>query len=442
MHLSDVLRHLVKVLTLPLSLDDTLCSLATLTRQAMGVDLCVIMLMDELRGHMSVRTCLLDLSDKGVIIEPIDVDSVLWGRLRDYMARGQLPELTTDELESLNPLKNVQYKTLLPLPLIVGAEYIGVINCYSSKTQYWTNDDQLMLITIASQAALAIKHLQHVEADVQAQKNLVTALFDDLLSGKVGMEESLHRRAYLLGCDLTQPHAVVVVEMSQVVGGHGRDMMVSEVERLATYKSVLGRVKQRVQANYPGSLVDERDNLLVCLLSLAKDPPVDHVNTWFDELVRQVQHEQHVWLSAGIGNLCHDIGDYRRGYTEAKEALEIGHFLNQGGSMTHFNTLGVYRYIYQFARTDTLHDRYQSQIVAIAEYDRRKKAKLLDTLEAYLECGGNTAKACIQLGIHRNTMLQRMERLQSLCTLDLEQYESRLPLLVALKVYKLRAHGT
>ena len=162
MHLSDVLRHLVKVLTLPLSLDDMLCSLATLTMQATKVDLCVIMLMDELRGHLSVRTCLPDLSDKGVIIEPIDVDSVLWGRLRDYMARGQLPELTTDELESLNPLKNVQYEMLLPLPLIVGTEYIGVINCYSSKTQYWTNDEQLMLITIASQAALAIKHLQRL----------------------------------------------------------------------------------------------------------------------------------------------------------------------------------------------------------------------------------------------------------------------------------------
>ena len=221
---------------------------------------------------------------------------------------------------------------------------------------------------------------------------------------------------------------------------HSHHLIASEAERLAIYKGLIGRVKQRIHANYPGSLVDERDNVLICLLHLAKDPA--NLNAWFGELVRQVQREHHVWLSAGVGNICCDVGDYRRGYTEAKEALEIGHFLNQEGSMTHFNTLGVYRYIYQFARTDTPYDTYQSQVITIAEYDQRKKTSLLDTLEAYLECGGNTAKACSQLGIHRNTMLQRLERLQTLSTFDLEQYEHRLPLLVAIKVYKLRAHTT
>lgn len=106
-----------------------------------------------------------------------------------------------------------------------------------------------------------------------------------------------------------------------------------------------------------------------------------------------------------------------------------------------FNALGVYRYIYKFASTDTLHDEYQRQISAIAEYDQRKNTHLFETLEAYLECGGNTPKAYNQLNIHRNTMLQRMERLQALCTIDLEEHEHRLPLLVALKVYKLRAHN-
>jgi DNA-binding PucR family transcriptional regulator len=106
-----------------------------------------------------------------------------------------------------------------------------------------------------------------------------------------------------------------------------------------------------------------------------------------------------------------------------------------------FNALGVYRYIYKFARTDTLHDEYQRQILSIIEYDQRKNTHLLETLEAYLECGGNAAKVYSLLNIHRNTMLQRMERLQALCTIDLEKHEHQLPLLVALKVYKLRAHN-
>ena len=63
---------------------------------------------------------------------------------------------------------------------------------------------------------------------------------------------------------------------------------------------------------------------------------------------------------------------------------------------------------------------------------------LLDTVEMYLECGGNVAKTSSHLDVHRNTLLQHLERLQKLCKLDLEHCQHRLPLLMALKIYKLR----
>jgi DNA-binding PucR family transcriptional regulator len=85
-----------------------------------------------------------------------------------------------------------------------------------------------------------------------------------------------------------------------------------------------------------------------------------------------------------------------------------------------------------------LHDQYQKQIDLIVDYERRKRTNLLETLEIYLECGGNVAKTSGQLDVHRNTLLQRIERLQKLCELDLEQCQHRLPLLIALKVYRLR----
>ncbi len=55
LNLSDMLRHLVRVLAQSLSLDDTLSSLATLAMQAMNMDLCVILLMDQSRGNLTVH---------------------------------------------------------------------------------------------------------------------------------------------------------------------------------------------------------------------------------------------------------------------------------------------------------------------------------------------------------------------------------------------------
>ncbi len=441
LNVSDALRHLVRLLTQPLSLDEMLSSLANAMRQTANIDLCAILLMEQ--DQLVLRTCAPDLRNRRVVITPLKVGPDLWERLRDTRIPGQLPVvLTPGECASLNPLKNVQYATLLPLPLIVGNEYIGLMNCYSSKRLDWSADEQLLAATIASQVALAIKHFQHVEADILAQKNMVRSLFDDLFSGNEGLEESLYRQASFLGGDLTRPHVVVTMEISSLGPAHGTDRGVIETERVAFYRRLMNLLGQRLHAKYPTALVGERERTLIALLPVGEVTPLDRITDWLDELVRQVRVEQQVSLSVGVGNPCYGLDEYRRGYAEASEALEIGLFLHQEGGAMQFNALGVYRYIYKFARTDTLRDEYQQQILSIADYDQRKGTHLLETLEVYLESGGNTARAYNQLHIHRNTMLQRMERLQALCTIDLEALEHRLPLLVALKVYKLRARNS
>ncbi len=161
-----------------------------------------------------------------------------------------------------------------------------------------------------------------------------------------------------------------------------------------------------------------------------------------EQHIQRICHKRHIHLCAGVGNPCHAISDYQRGYAEANEALELGKLLLQENGCSHFNALGAYRYIYRFAHADMLSDQYQDQVNAIVEYDQRKKTNLLDTLEMYLECGGHIAKASSHIDIHRNTLLQRLERLQKLCTIDLEELRHRLPLLIAIKIYRLRACGS
>ena len=61
-----------------------------------------------------------------------------------------------------------------------------------------------------------------------------------------------------------------------------------------------------------------------------------------------------------------------------------------------------------------------------------------NTLEAYLENSGHLTKTSALLFVHRNTLIQRLERLQMDFDLDLEERPNWLALLFAIKVYKLR----
>ncbi len=379
-------------------LDDMLRSLATLTAQIIETDLCVIMLLDTARGRLMARASSPNLSNRALSFRPIDIDRQVWDRLRDFNEHGQFPEMSTHALERLNPIKDSHYKSLLSLPLIAGTEQLGLINCYSSKTRRYTPEDSTLLGTIANQVALAIKNSHLV--DMLAQKNLIKGFFDDLTHGTYDTEDTLRQRANFLGCDLSRPHAIVTIEIAHLDTGNGeenghgtvqntqvqestgrgthreeqrgtRESMGTQQgamnsapteERLETHKRICGQMRRRILDNFPGSLVFERETLLTCIACLSKDPSGARLKTWLRDVFQQMRNEHKVRLSAGIGNICRNAGDYRRGFAESSEALQMGQSLNREGGVTHFNDLGVYRYLYKIARMDDLRDMYQDQV--------------------------------------------------------------------------------
>ncbi|GCE17163.1 GAF domain-containing protein [Dictyobacter kobayashii] len=476
-----------------LYLDDMLRSLATLTVQLMEVDLCVIMLMDQARERdlessrqarrLTVRAASPNLNDRAQF-HAIDIDRTTLERLRELneanLARDSsyaaidLEHENDHTLERLNPLKDNQYRALISAPLIAGTEQLGLINCYSNKTRRYSPEDQTLLTTIANQTAIAIKNSYLVNQ--LAQKNLVKGFFDDLMQGTNDSEDSLRQRAHFLGCDLTRPHAAVMVEITHVDARWDETTAAQKqakpervrtgqlsnnnnntdnasytqgVSLQAAYKRMGGIVRRRIQDNYSGSVFYEHENLITCILPLTKDPSGTRLKTWLKDLAVQMRNEYDVFLSIGIGNTCQYISDYRRGFAEANEALQMGQNLQEPRTtegkrppiVTHFNDLGVYRYLYKIAHMDDLRDVYQDQIAHIDNYDRRKNTDLLDTLETYLECAGNLTKTSEKLFVHRNTLIQRLERLQSLCDIDLQERSNWLTLQVAIKVYKLRSSG-
>jgi GAF domain-containing protein len=465
-----------------LYLDDMLRSLATLTVQIMEVDLCVVMLMDQSRERdteaarhvrrLVVRATSPNLNDRASF-QSIDVDRTILEQLNGLhevalrTERGQSSDYETMSdyaLSRLNPVQDTPYKTLISAPLVAGTEHLGLINCYSSKPRRYTVEDQTLLTTIANQAAIAIKNSHLVNQ--LAQKNLVKGFFDDLLHGTPDTEDSLRQRASFLGCDLTRSHAVVIIETTHVETHKSEGKAVSSAEAKenkrfpdvedghsqgmhiqAMYKRIAGIFRRRIQDSYPGSLLYEHENLLTCIVSLSKDPTGTRLKTWLFELARQMYNEYGVQLAIGIGNACQNMSDYKRGFAEANEAIQMGQNLQkeEGGEIgtqplvTHFNDLGVYRYLYKIARMDDLRDVYQDQIALIDGYDSRKNTDLLDTLEVYLECAGNLTKTSERLFVHRNTLIQRLDRLQSLCEVDLQERGNWLTLQIAIKVYKLRS---
>ena len=63
---------------------------------------------------------------------------------------------------------------------------------------------------------------------------------------------------------------------------------------------------------------------------------------------------------------------------------------------------------------------------------------LLQTLEVYLDEESSATMAAARLKVHRNTILNRIERLRTLLTVDLDDPEERLAVQLACRVIRLK----
>ncbi|QBD82736.1 GAF domain-containing protein [Ktedonosporobacter rubrisoli] len=475
-------------------LDDTLHSLAALIVQTMDVDLCAILLAEPARERraesfpqlqrLTVHTTAPDLNGR-INFSPVDVDNCVLEHLQDLNktclhrhSTQEASKLAHDDrenmLQRLDPLKGGQYKTLISAPLIVGIEQFGLINCYSSKAHKFAPEDQALLSTIANQAAVAIKNSNL--ARQLAQKDLMKDIFDDLLYSSSTAEDVLQQRARFLGLDLSKPHAVAIVECAianeddgekasadklalrderaqmlaarNAPSGREEPTSTTEIPLQSAYARTTNIIRRRIQDSFPGSVFYGADNSLTGIIALGKESNSTRLKAWLREQAHQIYHEYHMLLSVGLGNICQDIRDYHRSFAEAHEALQMGQEaqgnrrgLQSRPTVTHFNDLGVYRYLYKIAHMDNLRDIYQEQIARIDNYDKRKNTDLLATLDTYLECAGNLTRTSDRLFVHRNTLIQRLERLQSLCDLDLQERGNWLTLQIAIKVYRLKINN-
>ncbi|HEV2472655.1 MAG TPA: GAF domain-containing protein, partial [Chthonomonadales bacterium] len=361
--------------------------LVALARQAIGMDLCVVTLVDaedgvtggsgmnaSVRGgrRLSIRASAPDVNARILDEPPKDIDLALWQKLRQPTIAGQLPTLDALELEALNPLRNVTYSSLLIVPLVAGTECVGLLCGYNSSARDLTDQELLVLQTISSYAAMSIA--SSALLDYARTGTPVQAFFDEVLADNQPHEDVLRGRANALGYDLTQPSAMLMLEIgASSVDGKEPGEGGAGGERQLKSRRVLASVHARVKEQYPRSLIHAREHLLYCIVALEHDDGAARLDSWLTALMQEIESDYDTRLCAGIGCVCTDLRDYARGFAEALEALRIGECLRGHVASARFNQLGPYRYLSPFARDRHLSDTHLNHIEIIARYDREHK---------------------------------------------------------------------
>lgn len=75
---------------------------------------------------------------------------------------------------------------------------------------------------------------------------------------------------------------------------------------------------------------------------------------------------------------------------------------------------------------------FATLVAPLLEHDRARGSDLVRTLKTYFATGTNASEAADRLFLHRNSMLYRLERIQTLTGLDLKDNHAALALQLGL----------
>jgi GAF domain-containing protein len=303
---------------------------------------------------------------------------------------------------------------LLVAPLVAGDEHLGILSCVVRGRGFGTGDAELLL-AVANQTAVGLKKAELIER--LTAENIVKDMFEALAAGAVQTGEA---KAADARCDLNRPHVFIHAERAP-----GRPDGLP-------WPELAGRVQARLARLYPRAFFDARHDGLRALVPLPTDEPAAAEALWraCDELGREEG------LDIGLSDVDRGAASARRRMREAADAASIGRSLSADGGAVSYEQLGAYRYLVHLELDETPHDRYGQAVDALLDYDRRRNAQLVETLERFLGARCSVAASARSLFIHPNTVRQRLERIERITGLDLRQ-EDLLSLELALKVARL-----
>jgi len=123
-------------------------------------------------------------------------------------------------------------------------------------------------------------------------------------------------------------------------------------------------------------------------------------------------------------------------YQSLRRCLQLLHGLKQQGRIVLEKSLSVYGLLFNNKSEGAIDLFLRSSVGPIIEHDERRRSQLAATMLAYLDTGRSVQKAANMLGIHVNTMRQRLDTIAQICP-DSADPSRALELHIALRLHLL-----
>ena len=145
-------------------------------------------------------------------------------------------------------------------------------------------------------------------------------------------------------------------------------------------------------------------------------------------------------LHVGIGSPYQGLKGLRSSLAEAREASILAQAGGGTDVVQHIDELGIRRILFGWYASETFTVFAKTLLEPLQRAD--PGGDLVATLECFLDNQSSPTLTASTMNMHRNTILNRMDRIRSLLSVDLDRADERLAVQLACRVQRLRTPGS
>ncbi|TFE29859.1 PucR family transcriptional regulator [Cohnella luojiensis] len=285
------------------------------------------------------------------------------------------------------------------------------------------------VLSVDRLSSLAGLELANVEAVREVEGKYLDQFLQDWLSGKIVSEADWKLRADVCGCAIPEGTPMCAL----LVGWQTPEPS----EKL---REIARRLRSERLRSVDGLLAAPiGDDLALVLpighLSQAGADREEACSQLIGRLLSELRSllgERELKLFSG--RIVERSDGLQGSWAQAKRARQVAEVCRLPGEIVSYDRLGVYSLLYLIPSGEEREQFLNRFSAPLLQADRKGGGRLVETLEMFFRCNGNIKLTSERLYAHYNTIVYRLEKVQSILGVSLDDPEDRLQLHLALKL--------
>lgn len=253
----------------------------------------------------------------------------------------------------------------------------------------------------------------------------------DLLYGIYSDKNTIQKEARFFNIEYRLKRFVWIINVRNLKSDHP-DSLTSDKIPQNIINDTLNTARSYYYDDY--SIVDNSSVIFVKVKSdISNEKILEKYNNLLNTLEFQMPEYK---FSIGVSRAYETLDNLNLAYEDAVFSLKIGSKIFKNGKRIYaYDDLIVYHLLYKYPSNPILERLYNNGIGKILSHDNENNTTLFETVQVLVKCNFVYSEAADKLYIHRNTLYQRIKRIEEVTGFDMNSSETRLVLQLGLKIH-------